>query len=97
MNNYTYKIYAASVEFWKARGVLLFAGDSVAKLSVWSYCCRLRKARCLTPSPRPSGRGHLMVELHPDDYEDAAKFAKQQEIAQLKRERAARLVDKSVK
>lgn len=97
MNSYTYKIYTASVAYWKTRNVLMFAGDQIAKHAVWHFCCDLRKARCVEPSVAPKGRAHLMVELHPDDMASAEIFARRQEIAQLKRERVARLVDNRVK
>lgn len=85
------KVYRESVAFWRARNVLMFAGDLVARYAVWKYCVALQHARAMESGPPPQGRGHLMITLHPDDMAAAEVFAKKQEIAQLKRERRARL------
>lgn len=97
MNRFANKAVKASAQFWRARGVLLFAGDLQARYAVWKYCVKLQHARAMEAEPPPQGRGHLMATLHPDDMAAAEVFAKKQEIAQLKRERAARLVDRLVK
>ena len=85
------KAYRESVAFWRLRNVLMFAGDLVARYSVWKYCVTLQHARAMESGPPPRGRGHLMITLHPDDMAAAEVFAKKQEISQLKRERRARL------
>lgn len=81
----------SSVLFWRARNVLMFAGDLQARSAVWKYCAKLQRARSIPVGLPPRGRGHLMVTLHPDDMAAAEVFAQQQKIAQLKRERKIRL------